>query len=191
MMHESSWAFFAGVCSLWIISFSFTSVALLSGQVIEQQRQLTLKPAPDLERIHRVGHKFDLAVTVYDERGREVPDATVTFQMPGDGASATSLNGRLVTIQSDPNGVAKAVGLRANSTGGDYDIRVNANFEGKAGYTTIRQTNRNPPFAVRRRTLIAEAAAVAVIVPVLALRSSPPPKATISTVTPTGPVTHP
>ena len=156
---------------------------------------LEILPVESAGTQHRVGSKFtnQIDVKVIDERKRVVPGAEVVFQMtPGTtGASASIADLNLLVTQTDVDGIASLKGLRANGAAGRYQIHVNASFEGKSGRGDIEQENVPPPILERKRTLLASAAAIAILVPILALRPSQPPKATISTVTPTGPVGQP
>jgi hypothetical protein len=81
-------------------------------------------------------------VQVEDENRKPVAGAAVTFLLPNQGAGATFPNGaRSLTVVTDQNGQAAARGLQANNVGGDWQIRVNASYEGDTATTTISQTN--------------------------------------------------
>lgn len=81
-------------------------------------------------------------VQVEDENRKPVAGAAVTFLLPNDGAGATFSDGaRSLTTVTDNNGRAVARGLRPNNVDGQYQIRVNANFQGQTATATITQTN--------------------------------------------------
>jgi hypothetical protein len=62
-----------------------------------------------------------LQATVTDAGGNPVPGVTVTFTLPGSGASATFTGGVLsVGVQTDASGIAVSPTLTANATVGSY-----------------------------------------------------------------------
>lgn len=92
----------------------------------------------DIKR--KTGHP--LSVQVFDENGRPVSGATVTFTAPSFGASGTFADGsRTAASTTDGQGVAGAPGLRPNTIEGRFMITVNARQGGKEGSTTIAQSN--------------------------------------------------
>ncbi len=81
-------------------------------------------------------------VQVEDENRRPVAGATVTFLLPNDGPGAVLRDGtRSFTAVTDQNGRAVLRGIRPNSTPGQFQIQVNASFQGATGSATIAQTN--------------------------------------------------
>lgn len=80
-------------------------------------------------------------VQVEDENHRPVGGAIVTFLLPDHGASGVFTNGsRSLTITTDPSGKAVAR-FRPNSTNGQMQIRVNANYKGLTANSVITQSN--------------------------------------------------
>lgn len=81
-------------------------------------------------------------VQVEDENRKPVAGATVTFLLPNNGPGAVLRDGtRSFTAVTDQNGRAVLRGLRPNSTPGQFQIQVNASFQGATGSATIAQTN--------------------------------------------------
>jgi hypothetical protein len=81
-------------------------------------------------------------VQVEDENRRPVAGAVVTFLLPNQGAGATFANGeRSLTVVTDQNGRAEARGLQANNIDGQWQMRVNASYQGQTAVATIAQTN--------------------------------------------------
>ncbi|MBM3738249.1 MAG: carboxypeptidase regulatory-like domain-containing protein [Acidobacteria bacterium] len=133
-----------------------------------------------------------ISVTVLDEKDRPVPGATVHFEVPPNGPSGSFADEKAFAItQTDSEGQASTTGFQANGLAGTYNIRVRASFEGKSMLAPVARTNEKRPFASKRNVTLIGAGAAAVIVPVLALRSTPPPKATISSVASAGLVGSP
>jgi len=152
---------------------------------------LQVVPSPKIS-YRRVNKRFSrpITITVLDERDRPVPGADVTVVLPAKGAGASQNGQTRLDVQTNSDGIAQLNGLRANGTPGPYEIMVNASFSGKSVNASLSQENLKPRFVLRKSTfvLVGAAVAAAVLIPVL-LRS--PPQATISTVTPTGPVGKP
>ncbi|MCL5744005.1 MAG: hypothetical protein M1541_08775 [Acidobacteria bacterium] len=81
-------------------------------------------------------------VQVEDENHRPVAGAVVVFTLPDRGASGVFPNGsHSTTIISDAQGRAVARGLRPNNVAGQYQVHVNASYQGMTGTATLTQTN--------------------------------------------------
>jgi hypothetical protein len=81
-------------------------------------------------------------VQVEDENHRPVAGAVVVFTTPSNGASSVFANGsHTLTVTTDDTGRAVARGIRPNAARGQYQIRVNASYQGKTGNANINQTN--------------------------------------------------
>lgn len=81
-------------------------------------------------------------VQVQDENNRPVAGAVVLFTLPERGASGVFANGATsVTVTTDAQGHAAALGLRPNSVSGQLQIRVSASYQGQTASATISQTN--------------------------------------------------
>ncbi|MBS1859221.1 MAG: hypothetical protein JST11_27855 [Acidobacteria bacterium] len=81
-------------------------------------------------------------VQVQDENHKPIAGAIVTFTLPERGAGGTFANSaHTLTVTTDQQGQAVARGFRPNAVRGQFQIRVNANYQGRTGNTTIRQTN--------------------------------------------------
>jgi hypothetical protein len=93
-------------------------------------------------RLHRAKEPV---VRVVDQDGHPIPNAAVTFLLPGNGASGTFADGKAsLTVMSDANGQAVGQGLRPNGSAGQFQIRVTTSFQGQAATTSISQTNAEP-----------------------------------------------
>jgi hypothetical protein len=85
-------------------------------------------------------------VQVEDENHNRVPGAVVVFTLPSSGPGGTFLNGTsTLTVTADAQGRATAYGLRPNAISGNFDIRVNASYQGKTGRAMVHQRNFVPP----------------------------------------------
>jgi hypothetical protein len=179
-----------------ILSVIFGIFSCVSGQEPGPPLKIDIIEQPTKKK-HQVGEVFrsGLAVSVSDEKERLVPGAKVTFNLRDSRSSgAGALHGAdyIVTRETNADGIARIEGLRANKTAGDYKILITASYLGlRQKSETLEQSNLPPPSIKRRRTLVIAGAAAAILVPVLALRSGPPPQVSISAVTPTGPVGNP
>lgn len=81
-------------------------------------------------------------IQVEDENRRPVAGAAVTFLLPNQGASASFANGaRSLTVLSDAKGQAVARGLQPNNVNGQFQIRVNASYQGQTANAAINMTN--------------------------------------------------
>ena len=81
-------------------------------------------------------------VQVEDENHRPVAGAIVIFTLPARGASGTFANGaRTLSVVTDNSGRAVAKGFTPNTARGQFEIRVNASYQGKTASARITQTN--------------------------------------------------
>ncbi|HWR53912.1 MAG TPA: hypothetical protein VN428_22565 [Bryobacteraceae bacterium] len=81
-------------------------------------------------------------VQVEDQNRKPVAGATVTFLLPRDGAGVAMRDGsRSFTAVTDQNGRATMRGLRPNNVAGQFQIQVNASFQGLTSSAVITQTN--------------------------------------------------
>jgi len=81
-------------------------------------------------------------VRVEDQNHKPVAGATVSFLLPGNGASGTFANGsQLLTVTTDSNGQAAARGIKANNVSGKYKIQVTASVGAITAVTAISQLN--------------------------------------------------
>jgi cell division protein FtsN len=84
----------------------------------------------------------DPVVQVVDENNRPVAGAAVLFALPDRGASGTFANGaRSVTMMTDAQGKATAVGFTPNAVEGDVPIQVTASYQGQTTSAVILQSN--------------------------------------------------
>jgi hypothetical protein len=81
-------------------------------------------------------------VQVEDENHRPVAGAIVVFTTPSNGASGVFANGsHTLTVTTDETGRAVARGMRPNAARGQFQIHVNASYQGRTANKNISQTN--------------------------------------------------
>ena len=81
-------------------------------------------------------------VQVEDENRKPIAGAAVVFFLPDQGPSGTFANGsRTLTVTTDANGRAGAMGIRPNNVNGQMQIRVTASFQGQVASAVINQVN--------------------------------------------------
>ena len=84
----------------------------------------------------------DPIVQVEDENHKPVAGAVVVFTLPSQGAGGTFAGAQhTLSVVSDSQGRAVAHGLRPNHVQGQYQIHVNASFQGQTASLNISQTN--------------------------------------------------
>jgi hypothetical protein len=146
------------------------------------------RPGEPLATIQqRVGEPLkSISVRVEDEKGRPVPNATVSWLVKGDLAGATPATGTSVT---GPDGEVLIQGLVANRRPGSYDLDVSAVYMGKTPLAArnIKVVNTPRPRTKRNLLILAAAVGTGTALAVVLTRGSAP-SAKISTVTATGPV---
>ena len=175
------------------LAYLFRGTTLGAAQAGPQE-QIKIEVNKGGNSTHRTNSRYDspIIVAVTDSADRPIPGADVDFTAPPDGASAIFPNGgRTAQLQTDAAGLVRIWGLRANSSPGQYEIRVRVSFGGEAARAAISQLNERPPLVTKKRVALVVASSAAAVISVLALRPAPTPTATISVVTPTGPVGPP
>jgi hypothetical protein len=81
-------------------------------------------------------------VQVEDENRRPIAGAAVLFTLPDGGPSGMFANGaKTLRVVTDANGRAVAKGLRLNNVSGQFQIKVEASYQGANASATITQTN--------------------------------------------------
>ena len=117
-------------------------------------------------------------VRVEDENQRPVAGAVVVFLLPESGPTGVFPNGsRMTTAITDQQGRAAAKGLRPNEVAGQYQIRINATYQGMTGSTTIMQSNAMGPAAPAGRVsgkwigILGTASGVAAVGLIVAMRA--------------------
>ena len=118
--------------------------ALLAAPAAFTQQALNLVVVEGEGAINNVRQRTarDPIVRVEDENHKPVAGAAVVFLLPSQGASGTFAGGvQTLTVMSNNQGLAVARGLKPNGVQGQYQIRVNASFQGKTASVSITQTN--------------------------------------------------
>ncbi len=81
-------------------------------------------------------------VQVEDQNHKPIAGAAVVFTLPSQGAGGSFAGGQhTLTVISDSQGRAVAHGLKPNNVQGQYQIHVNASYNGQNANTTISQSN--------------------------------------------------
>lgn len=81
-------------------------------------------------------------VQVEDENHKPIAGAVVVFTLPSQGAGGTFAGGQhTLSVVSNSQGRAVAHGLKPNTVQGQYQIHVNASFQGQTASLNISQTN--------------------------------------------------
>jgi hypothetical protein len=84
----------------------------------------------------------DTIVQVEDENHRPVAGAAVVFLLPGDGPGGSFAGGaKTAALVTDSNGQAVMPRLEPNQLDGQFQIRVNASYQGLQGNIVIHQLN--------------------------------------------------
>jgi hypothetical protein len=81
-------------------------------------------------------------VQVQDENHKPVAGASVIFTLPARGAGGSFANGsQTLAVTTDNQGNAIARGFRPNQAQGQFQVHVNASFNGRTGSTDIHMSN--------------------------------------------------
>jgi len=81
-------------------------------------------------------------VEVQDENHRPIAGAAVVFTLPTQGAGGQFAGGvHSLTVTTDAQGRAVAHGFQPNGVKGQFQIHVNASFNGQTASLNINQTN--------------------------------------------------
>jgi hypothetical protein len=93
--------------------------------------------------VNNIRHRTarDPVVEVHDRNRRPVAGALVIFTAPQSGPGAVFNGAQTLTVTTDSAGRAVAAGFQPNSTVGEFQIQVEAKFEGRTGRAVIHQRN--------------------------------------------------
>ncbi len=81
-------------------------------------------------------------VQVEDENHRPVAGALVLFTSPGNGPSATFINGaRSISLTTDAQGRVALRGITPTKANGKFEIRIKASKNGQTATTALTMTN--------------------------------------------------
>lgn len=136
--------------SLWIASWQ-PGLLLLGQTVPEAPRpRMNIAVVQGEGTINNVRERktTNVVVIVRDGNRRPLPQASVTFSLPTEGASAKFPNGAAtLTVESDKDGYATASGIVPNTVPGPYRIAI----EAKHGEETVTATMTQFNMAVESR----------------------------------------
>jgi hypothetical protein len=110
----------------------------------EPAAQLTLVVVEGEGAINNIKQRTarDVIVQVDDENHKPVAGVAVTFALPAEGAGGSFAGGtQTVIARTDNLGRAVAHGFRPNGIQGQFQIHVNASFQGQTAAINIAQTN--------------------------------------------------
>lgn len=128
-------------CSAVLVAATLC-IPTLGAQTAPASLQITIIDGEDAINNIRQRTAREPIVQVEDENHKPVAGAAVTFVLPNEGPSGTFLGGtRTLSVVTDSNGRAVARGFTPNRATGRYQIRVNANYQGKTAQATINQSN--------------------------------------------------
>ena len=194
----------AAACARYLVAFFGISLAQAQQPPpAPGQSQITVRddscPPPETceeKHQHQINAPFasPIILLVMDQQNRPVPGATVVIGLPTTGPGANFIQPRSANqFDTDALGKTAIDGLRANRLAGPYQITATASFGGETATTTIKETNTPPPFFSRhkKKLIVLGVVCAAVVTPVLALRKPPSPSASITTISPVGPVGPP
>jgi hypothetical protein len=117
---------------------------LLTAGLMAQAQQLNLVIVEGEGAINNIRQRTarEPIVEVQDDNHRPVAGVVVVFTLPNQGAGGEFSGGaHSLTVITDDQGRAVARGFRPNGVRGQYQIRVNASYNGRTGSTTINQSN--------------------------------------------------
>ncbi|MBZ5620374.1 MAG: hypothetical protein LAQ69_16865 [Acidobacteriia bacterium] len=81
-------------------------------------------------------------VQVEDENHKPIAGAAVVFLLPGDGPGGAFVDGsKSATLVTDSQGQAMLPRMQPNQLTGNFQIRVNASYQGRQASATISQSN--------------------------------------------------
>jgi len=117
---------------------------LLTAGLIAQTPQLNLVIVEGEGAINNIRQRTarEPIVEVQDDNHRPVAGAVVVFTLPDQGVGGSFSGGvHSLTVVADNQGRAVARGFQPNRLQGQYQIRVNASYNGRTGNTVINQSN--------------------------------------------------
>jgi hypothetical protein len=118
--------------------------ALLAAPAAFSQEALNLVVVEGEGAINNIRQRTarDPIVRVEDENHKPIAGAAVVFLLPSQGASGSFAGGgQTLTVMTNNQGLAVGRGLKPNGVQGQYQIRVNASFQGRTANTSITQSN--------------------------------------------------
>ncbi|HEV3333934.1 MAG TPA: hypothetical protein VG096_23270 [Bryobacteraceae bacterium] len=118
--------------------------ALLAAPGAFSQQMLNLVVVEGEGAINNIRQRTarDPIVRVEDENHKPVAGAAVVFLLPSQGASGTFTGGvQTLTVMTNAQGLAVGRGLKPNNVQGQYQISVNASFQGQTASIAIAQSN--------------------------------------------------
>jgi hypothetical protein len=125
-------------------------VEILSGQTQPMPMSLNIVVVDGEGAVNTIRQRAsrEPQVRVEDENHKPVAGVAIVFTLPTEGATGEFGGGsKNLTVLTDPQGLAKAQGLKMNQVGGKLPIHVTASFRSLAARATITQTIQVPPGA--------------------------------------------
>jgi hypothetical protein len=128
------------LCLMLLIALPLSPVA--AGQTAPAKLNLVIVEGDGAINNIRQRTAREPIVQVEDENHKPIAGAVVVFLLPNQGAGATFADGsHSLTVITDNQGQAVARGLRPNTGQGQFQIHVNASFNGLTTSAIITQTN--------------------------------------------------
>jgi hypothetical protein len=136
-----------------LFSVGMVYLMILPSLVLAQERPVESEPKLKIVVLDGEGSTNNIraktlrepVVLINDEKSRPVVNALVLFTLPDSGPSGSFPNGgKKILVYTNTQGRAKAKGLRPNNIPGEFQILVNASFQGLAATATINQANVLP-----------------------------------------------
>ena len=96
--------------------------------------------------VHDARHHLSTPPTVRieDENHKPIANATVAFTLPTEGATGEFGNhSKMVTVITDAEGLAAAIGLRTNQVPGKIPIHISASYRGLTASASMVQMNQS------------------------------------------------
>ncbi len=129
----------------WPALLLTAACAVLSAQ---QPQRLNLVVVGGQGAINNIKQRAtrDTIIQVEDENHRPIAGAAVVFLLPNDGPGGEFSGGaKTVAMMTDNNGQAVMPRMDANQLTGEFQIRVNASYQGLQASTVITQSNAQGP----------------------------------------------
>jgi hypothetical protein len=128
----------------WILAWWVVAAMVPAGRAQDSGPKLNLVIVEGEGAINNVRQRTarEAIVQVQDENHKPVAGASVIFLLPSQGAGGQFANGsHTLAVTSDSQGNAVARGFQPNHAQGQFQMHVNASFNGRTGSTDIHMSN--------------------------------------------------